>query len=153
LCPEVKITVTVEETSALVLYTQVILKVAFLVATQSSPATSSLEKQAFYWLLGKHLCSVRFLLMISMSLLCITFLILFVLVLAIADMSAHAMLWASGQRIGIEQIFTTRLVQKPSSILTLLHTHLLLGYQDDLHVQYVWNRNHIVNESWLSFLS
>jgi hypothetical protein len=57
---------------------------------------------------------------------------LLVLLIAIAD----AILWASGRRIGVEQMFPTRLVQKPSSIPTLLPARPSLVHQDNLSVQY-----------------
>jgi hypothetical protein len=50
--------------------------------------------------------------------------------------SPHALPWASGRRIGAEQMFPTRLVQKPSSVPTLLPPRHSFGCQDNLPVQY-----------------
>jgi hypothetical protein len=52
-------------------------------------------------------------------------------------MSPHAILWASDRRIGAEQMFPTRLVQKPSSFSNLLPARPSFGYQDNLPVVYL----------------
>jgi hypothetical protein len=44
---------------------------------------------------------------------------------------------ASVRRIGAEKIFPTRVVQKPSSVPTLLPARRSFGYDDNLPVQYV----------------
>jgi hypothetical protein len=54
------------------------------------------------------------------------------LVLVTADASLPAVLCEIGLKIGTEQIFPARLVQKLSSGPTLLSAHPSFGYQDNL---------------------
>jgi hypothetical protein len=59
------------------------------------------------------------------------------------------MLWASGWRIGAGQMFPARLVQKPSSVPTLLPARPSFGYQDNLPVQWAYlMRRHIFIWKW-----
>jgi ABC-type thiamin/hydroxymethylpyrimidine transport system permease subunit len=56
-------------------------------------------------------------------------------VLSVADESPHAVLWASGRRIGTEQMFPDRRVQKPS-VPTVLAARLSSGCQSILRELY-----------------
>jgi hypothetical protein len=69
----------------------------------------------FQFLSDPFFCSVcSLLLSSSLYLLPVNLLNLIVLVLAIADVCQDAALWANGRRIGMEQMFPTTLVKKPS---------------------------------------
>jgi hypothetical protein len=112
------------------------------------PAAKRSREQVFYWLLRKHLSSIPLLLMISLSLLTVNNFIKPACagVSHCWRVSPHAILWASGRRIGAEQMFPTGLVQKPSSIPTLLPACLSFGYQDNLPEQY-WDHFYL-NHGW-----
>jgi hypothetical protein len=109
------------------------------------PAASMSREQAFYWLLRKHRYSIPLLLMISLSLLAVNYFVkpACVGVSHCWRVSPHAILWASGRRIRAEQIFLTRLIQKPPSVSTLLTARPSFGWQDNLPVQYVFSSPNI----------
>jgi hypothetical protein len=117
------------------LHAQVILRVAFLFAT----GRVKVAQKAFCWLLRKHWYSIPLLLMISLYLITVN---LFVKSACTGvshcwHVSPHAILWASGRRIGAEQMFPTRPVQKPSSVPTLVPARPSFGYQNNLPVVYL----------------
>jgi hypothetical protein len=78
-------------------------------------------------------------------------------VLSVADESPHAVLWASGRRIGTEQMFPDRRVQKPS-VPTVLDTRLSSGYESfrsdrSRHSSLVWLRIYLARTISLPFIS
>jgi hypothetical protein len=103
------------------------------------PAASRSREQVFCWLLRKFLYSIPLLLIICLSLLSVNGEVKPVCagVGHFWRVSPHAILWASGRRIGAEQMFPTRLVQKPSSVPTPLPARPLCGYQDYLPIQHL----------------
>jgi hypothetical protein len=102
------------------------------------PGALRSRKQSFYWLLRKHHLSIPLFLMASLA--------LFTVNCYIQPACAGVSHWwrvtthntmSNGLRIGKEQMFPTRLVQKPSFVLNLLPTRPSFGSQDNFALQYV----------------
>jgi hypothetical protein len=100
------------------------LRVAFLVATWSVRCIKVVQA-GILLTVKENISSILLLLMISLSLLTVNYFVK----PACAGvshcwcMSPHAIPWANGQRNREEQMFPTTLIQKLSSIVTLLPTH------------------------------